>query len=131
MAGSTFPLRTNDRDYRAVVRLLLELLHAPQLYYQRAAQRKRLNWLNRAVVAVDATDLTLTRSVFVAGELDEETAIREIQPTDDGLKLNFAARADGEHNHPLGATVTGGDIREPTQLNTSTAMSRSSQTSTR
>jgi len=116
MAGSTFSRRTNDRDYRAVVRLLFELLHTPQLYHQRSVQRKRLNWLNRAVVAIDATNLSLTRSVAVAGELDEETVIHEIQPTDGGLKLNLAARVDGEYSHPLGATVTGGDTREPTQF---------------
>jgi len=116
MAGSTFSRRTNDRDYRAVVRLLFELLHTPQLYHQRAVQRKRLKWLNRPVVALDATNLTLTRSVAVAGELDEETVIHEIQPTDGGLKLNLAARVDGEYSHPLGVTVTGGDTREPTQF---------------
>jgi len=52
----------------------------------------------------------------VAGELDEETVVHEIQPTDGGLKLNLAARVDGEYNHPLGTTVTGGDTREPTQF---------------
>ena len=54
MAGSTFSRRTNDRDYRAVVRLLFELLHTPQLYHQRAVQHKRLNWLNRPVVALES-----------------------------------------------------------------------------
>ena len=116
MAGSTFSRRTNDRDYRAVVRLLFELLHTPQLYHQRAVQRKRLEWLNRAVVALDATNLSLTRSVAVAGELDEDTVIHEIHPTDGGLKFNLAARVDGESNHPLGMSVTGGDTREPTQF---------------
>jgi citrate lyase gamma subunit len=116
MAGSTFSRRTNDRDYRAVVRVLFELLHTPQLYHQRAVQRKRLQWLNRAVVALDATNLSLTRSVAVAGTLDEETVIHEIQPTDGGLKLNLAARVDGAYNHPLGVTVTEGDTREPTQF---------------
>ena len=116
MAGSTFSRLTNDRDYRAVVRLLFELLHTPQLYHQRAVQRKRLEWLNRAVVALDATNLTLTRSVAVTGELDEDTVIHELQPTDGGLKLNLAARVDGEYSHPLGVTVTGGDTREPTQF---------------
>jgi len=59
MAGSTFSRRTNDRDYRAVVRLLFELLHTPQLYHQRAVQRNRLKWLNRPVAALDATNLTV------------------------------------------------------------------------
>jgi hypothetical protein len=116
MARSTFSRRTNDRDYRAVVRLLFELLHTRQLYHQRAVQRKRLEWLNRAVVALDATNLALTRSVAVAGELDEETVIHEIQPTDGGLKLNLAARVDGEYSYPLGVTVTAGNTREPTQF---------------
>jgi hypothetical protein len=116
MAGSTFSRRTNDRDYRAVVRVLFELLHTPQLYHQRAVQRKRLEWLNRAVVALDATNLSLTRSVAVAGELDDDTVIHELQPADGGLKLNLAARVDGEYSHPLGVTVTGGDTREPTQF---------------
>ena len=31
MAASTFSRRTNDRDYRAVVRVFFELLHSPQL----------------------------------------------------------------------------------------------------
>jgi len=117
MAGSTFSRRTNDRDCCAVVRLLFELLHTPQLYHQRAVQRKRLKWLNRPVVALDATNLSLTRSVAVAGELDEETVIHGIHPTDGGLKLNLAGRVDGEYNHPLGMTVTGGDTRELTQFN--------------
>ena len=71
MAGLTFPRRTKDRDYRAVVRVLFELLQIPQLYHQRAVQRKRLKWLNRAVIPLDATNLTLTRSVVFAGKLDE------------------------------------------------------------
>jgi len=86
------------------------------LYHQHAVQRKRLEWLNRAVVALDATNLSLTRSVAIAGELDDDTVIHEIQPTDGGLKLNLAARVDGECNQPLGVTVTGGDTREPTQF---------------
>jgi len=61
MAGSTFSRLTNDRDYRAVVRLFFELLHCPQLYHQRGVQRKRFDWLDRAVIATDATNLTITR----------------------------------------------------------------------
>ncbi len=102
--------------YRAVVRVLFELLHTPQLYHQSAVQRKRLDWLNRAVVTLDATNLSLTRSVAVAGELGEDTVIHELQPTDGGLKPNLASRVDGEYNHPLGVTVTGSDTREPTQF---------------
>jgi len=41
MAASTFSRYTNDRDYRAVARFLFEVLHTPQLYHQRAVQRKR------------------------------------------------------------------------------------------
>ena len=68
MAASTFSRYTNDRDYRAVVRCLFALLHTPQLYHQRAVQRKRLELLTRGVVAVDATNLELTRSVVVSEE---------------------------------------------------------------
>ncbi len=116
MADSTFSRRTNDRDYRAVVRVLFELLHTPQLYHQRGVQRKRLERINRAVVATDATNLTLTRSVAIPSEFQDDEVLHEIQPTDGGLKLNLAARVDGEDKHPLGVTVTGGDTREPTQF---------------
>ncbi|WP_256687456.1 IS4 family transposase [Halococcus qingdaonensis] len=116
MAASTFSRRTNDRDYRAVVRVLFELLHTPQLYHQRGVQRKRLEWLNRSVVAIDATNLMLTRSVAIPSELQDEKILHEIQPTDGGLKLNLAARVDGKYKQPLGMTVTGGDTREPTQF---------------
>ncbi|GAB7011166.1 hypothetical protein JCM31271_31090 [Halorubrum trueperi] len=68
MPKSRFSALTNDRDYRAVVRLLFALLHTPQLYHQRAVQRKRLEWLTRGVVAADATNLELTRSVVVSDE---------------------------------------------------------------
>ncbi len=54
MPESRFSELTNDRDYRAVVRMLFALLHTPQLYHQRAVQRKRLEWLTRGVIAVDA-----------------------------------------------------------------------------
>ena len=36
VTASTFSRYTNDRDYRAVVRFLFEVLHTPQLYHQRA-----------------------------------------------------------------------------------------------
>jgi len=42
MAASTFSRYTNDRDYRAVVRSMFELLHTPQLAHQRVDERKRL-----------------------------------------------------------------------------------------
>lgn len=116
MASSTFSRHTNDRDYRAVVRVLFELFHTPQLYHQRGVQRKRLERINRAVVATDATNLTLTRSVAIPSEIHDGEVLHEIQPTDGGLKLNLAARVDGKYKHPLGVTVTAGDTREPTQF---------------
>ena len=67
-------------------------------------------------MALDATNLTLTRSVAVTGELDEETVIHEIQPADDRLKFNFTTRIDGEYSNLLGMTVTAGDTIEPTQF---------------
>ena len=117
MAASTFSRYTNDRDYRAVVRFLFALLHTPQLYHQRAVQRKRLEWLTRGVVAVDATNLELTRSVVVSDEFvgDDEQSY-EIETDDGGLELHCAARVDGEHKHPLGATVTEGDTHESPQF---------------
>ena len=121
VAASTFSRYTNDRDYRAVVRFLFEVLHTPQLYHQRAVQRKRLEWLTRTrgVVAVDATTLELTRSAVVSDEFvgdDEQSS--EIGTEDGGLELHCAARVDGEHNHPLGATVTEGDTHEMDLTNT-------------
>jgi hypothetical protein len=116
MAASTFSRYTNDRDYRAVVRVLFELLHTPQLYHQRGVQRKRLERINRAVVAIDATNLSLTRSVAIPSEIHDDEILHEVQPDDGGLKLNLAARVDGKYRHPLGVTVTEGDTREPTQF---------------
>ena len=78
MAASTFSRRTNDRDYRAVVRVLFELLHSLQLYHQRGVQRKRLEWLDRALVALDGTNLAPTGSVSVPSELHQEEFIDEI-----------------------------------------------------
>ena len=68
MAASTFSRYTNDRDYGAVVQLLFAILYTPELYYQRAVQRKRLKHLLRSVVAVDATFLELTRSVVISDD---------------------------------------------------------------
>ena len=42
MVDSTFSRRTNDRDYRAVVRVLFELLHTPQLLTCRSTQASQL-----------------------------------------------------------------------------------------
>jgi hypothetical protein len=117
MPKSRFSELTNDRDYRAVVRLLLELLHTPQLYHQRAVQRKRLEWLTRGVVAADATNLELTRSVVVSDEfVGDDEDVYEIDTDDGGLELHCAARVDGEHKHPLDATVTEGDTHESPQF---------------
>ena len=117
MPKSRFSELTDDRDYRAVVRLLFELLHTPQLYHQRAVQRKRLEWLTRGVVAADATNLELTRSVVVSDEfVGDDEDVHEIGPDDGGLELHCAARVDGKHKHPLDATVTEGDTHESPQF---------------
>jgi hypothetical protein len=117
MPKSRFSELTNDRDYRAVVRLLFELLHTPQLSHQRAIQRKRLEWLTRGVVAADATNLELTRSVVVSDEfVGDDEDIYEIDTDGGGLELHCAAHVDGEHKHPLGATVTEGDTHESPQF---------------
>lgn len=116
MAGSTFSRLTNDRDYRAVVRLFFELLHCPQLYHQRGVQRKQFDWLDRAVIATDATNLTITRSVSVPSERPNDEVLHEIGPDEKGLHLNVSARVDGDAKHPLGVTITPGVMREPTQF---------------
>jgi hypothetical protein len=116
MPKSRFAELTNDRDHRAVVRLLFELLHTPQLSHQRAIQRKRLEWLTRGVVAADPTNLELTRSVVVSDDFvgdDEDIYERD---TDGGVELHCVARVDGKHKHPLGATVTEGDAHESPQF---------------
>lgn len=116
MAASTVSRHTNDRDYRAVVRVLFELLHSPQLYHQRSVQRKRLEWLDRAVVAIDGANLALTRSVTIPSEVHDDETIDEIEPGDRGLKFNLAARVDGHAKQLLGVSVTAGETREPTQF---------------
>ena len=117
MPKSRFSELTNDRDYCAVVQLLFEVLHTPQLYHQRGVQRKRLEWMTRDVVAVDATNLELTRSVVVSDEfVGDDEDIYEIDTDGGGVELHCAARVDGKHKHPLGATVTEGDTHESPQF---------------
>ena len=117
MPKSRFSELTNDRDYCAVVQLLFEVLHTPQLYHQRGVQRKRLEWMTRGVVAVDATNLELTRSVVVSDEfVGDDEDIYEIDTDGGGVELHCAARVDGKHKHPLGATVTEGDTHESPQF---------------
>jgi hypothetical protein len=117
MPKSRFSELTNDRDCRAVVRLMFALLHTRQLYHQRAVQRKRLERLTRGVVATDATRLELTRSVVVSDEfVGDDEDVYAINTDDGGLELHCAARVDGEHKHPLGATVTEGDTHESPQF---------------
>ncbi|CCC39894.1 IS4 family transposase [Haloquadratum walsbyi] len=117
MPKSRFSELTNDRDYCAVVQLLFEVLHTPQLYHQRGVQRKRLQWMTRDVVAVDATNLELTRSVVVSDEfVGDDDKVYKIDTDDGGLELHCAARVDGENKHPLDATVTEGDTHESPQF---------------
>ena len=106
-----------ESRFSELTRLLFELLHTPQLSHQRTIQRKRLEWLTRGVVAADATTLELTRSVIVSDDFvgdDEDIYNRD---TDGGgVELHCAARVDGKHKHPLGATVTEGDTHESPQF---------------
>jgi hypothetical protein len=132
MPKSRFSELTDDRDYRAVVRLLFELLHTPQVSHQRAIQRKRLEWLTRGVVAADATNLELTRSVVVSDDfVGDDEDIYEIDTDGSGVELHCAARVNSKHRHPLGATVTEGDTHESPQFDHLEDNSRSSQISTR
>ena len=118
MSESNFSRLTNDRDYRAVVTLFDELLHTPQLYHKLGCTRKRLEWLERDVVAVDATNLSLGTTLVVPSEMrDTDTdEPREIRPEDGGLKLHLAARVDGDTKQPLSAVVTPHDQHETTQF---------------
>jgi len=93
------------------------LLHTPQLYHQRGVQRKRLEWLTRGIVAADATNLELTRSIVVSDDfVGDDEHVYEIETDDGGLELHCAARVDGDHKHPLGVTVTEGDTHESPQF---------------
>ncbi|MFB6227727.1 MAG: IS4 family transposase [Halobacteriales archaeon] len=112
MAASTFSRYTNDRDYSAVVRLLFELFQTRRLYHQRGVQRKRLKWLSRGVIATDATNLTLTRSVTMQEESSTDGDPAEITPSDGGLALHMAARVDVEQKHPVGIGVSQGQSHE-------------------
>ncbi len=117
MPKSRFSELTNDRDYCAVVQLLFEVLHTPQLYHQRGVQRKRLEWMARGVVAADATNLELTRSVVVSDEfVGDDDEVYKIDTEEGGLELHCAARVDGENKHPPDATVTEGDTHESPQF---------------
>jgi hypothetical protein len=117
MAASTFSRYTTDRAVVAVGRFLFALFHTQQLSHQRAVQRKQLEWLTRGVVAVDATNLELTRSLVVSDEfVGDDEQFSEIDTEDGGLEIHCAARVDGEHKHPLGATVTEGDTHESLQF---------------
>ncbi len=116
MAASTFSRYTNDRDYGAVVCLLFELLHTRRLYHQRAVERKRLDWLSRGVIAVDKTNLTLTRSITVHDEDSPDTDTAELDPSDGGLALHMAARVDVEQKQPVGVGVSHGQSHESPQF---------------
>ena len=116
MAASTVSELTNTRDYRAVVQVVRALLHSPQLYRQRGVDRKRLEWLDRQVVAVDATHLALDANVVVQDEGGRSDGSLEVRPEDGGLKLHLAARVDGEHKQPLAATVTHPNTHESSQF---------------
>lgn len=116
MAGSTFSRYTNGRDYGAVVRLLFELLHTRRLYHQRGVLRKRLEWLSRGVIATDAANLTLTRSVTINEDASASGDPARIDPSDGGLTLHMAARADIKHKYPVGVGVSDGQSHESPQF---------------
>ena len=116
MAASTFSRYTNDRDHGAVVSLLFELLHTRRLYHQRAVQRKRLEWLTRGVIATDATNLALTRSVTVQEDASTDDDPAQIDPSDRGLTLHMAARVNVEQKHPVGMGVSQGQSHESPQF---------------
>jgi hypothetical protein len=75
---------------------MFEKLHTPQLVHQRIVERKRLQQLTRVVIATDATDLELTRSVVVSDEfVGDDEDVYKIDTDDGGLELHCATLADG------------------------------------
>jgi hypothetical protein len=91
----------------------------------------RLEWLTRGVVAADATNLELIRSVAVSDEfVGDDEDIYERDTDGGGVELHCAARVDGKRKHSLGATV---QKAMPTKTRSSTilkTMSRSFSDST-
>jgi hypothetical protein len=116
ISGSHFSRLTNDRDYRAVVALLSELLHTPQLYHQLGCARKRLERLEDQIVAIDASHLSLATTLVVPSEFQESNEADELRPEDGGLKLHLAARVDGETKQPVSVAVTPPNVHETTQF---------------
>jgi len=52
-------------------------------------KRKRLEWMTRGVVAVDATSLELTRSIVISDELiGDDDDVYKIDTDDGGLELH-------------------------------------------
>lgn len=116
ISASQFSRLTNGRPCRAIMAVLSEVLHSPQLYHRRAHLRNRLDWLDRAVVASDASNLSVKAPITLPDELQDTSEDGEITPEDGGLKLHLATRVDGESKHPLATTVTHPDTHENTQL---------------
>jgi hypothetical protein len=116
ISASHFSRLTNDRDYRAVVELLSEMLHTPQLYHQLGCERKPLERLEDQIVAIDATHLSLATTLVVPSECRDNDEPSELRPEDGGLKLHLAARVDGETKQPLSAVVTPPNRHETTQF---------------
>lgn len=96
ISGSHFSRLTNDRAVVAVVALLSELLHTPQLYHQRGCARKRLERLEDQIVAIDASHLSLATTLIVPSVFQEIDEADELRPEGAGFNLLLATRIDGE-----------------------------------
>lgn len=107
---------TNGRPCQAIMDVLSAFFHSPQLYHRRAVLRNRLDWLDRSVVASEASNLSLSAPIALPDELQGSTEGEELTPEDGGLTLHLATRVDGQNNQPLAATVTHLDTHENPQL---------------
>jgi hypothetical protein len=105
MSPSRFSELTNGRDYRAPAQVFFELLHTPQMRRRQATSKDRLGWLDRGVVATDASNLSLKAPITVPSEFREVDEDREIAREDGGIKLNLALRVDGENRQPLSVVI--------------------------
>lgn len=116
MPKSRFSELTNDRDYRAAAQVFFNLLHTPEVRRRQATSNDRLGWLNRGVVATDASNLSLKAPITVPSKFREVDEDCEITPEDGGLKLHLALRVDGECKQPLSVVVTPPTDHETTQF---------------
>lgn len=116
MAPSRFSELTNGRNYRAAAQTFFELLHTPQVRRRHGTSAAQLDWLNRGVIATDASQLSIEAPITVPSELREADEDRVIRAAEGGLKLNVALRVDTECKLPVSVVVTPPNDHETTQF---------------